>query len=142
MPSLLPRFADQIASASPADFVNDITLAGRLIIAREGSFVASYAPFDHVSAAARVVIIGITPGRQQALAVLLEAHRQLKAGRPLEEAAKAAKETASFAGPMRPNLIAMLDHVGLKACSLRHSSRSLPLKLSMKAFCTGLPGAM
>ena len=27
-------------------------------------------------------------------------------------------------------------------CSLRHSSRSRPLKLSTKPFCIGLPGAM
>ena len=28
-----------------------------------------------------------------------------------------------------------------KSFSLRHSSRNLPLKLSTKAFCVGLPGA-
>ena len=28
----------------------------------------------------------------------------------------------------------------MNQCSLRHSSRSRPLKLSMSAFCTGLPG--
>ncbi len=30
----------------------------------------------------------------------------------------------------------------MNQCPLRHSSRSRPLKLSMWAFCTGLPGSM
>ena len=37
---------------------------------------------------------------------------------------------------------ALCFDVDAKMCALRHSSRSRPLKLSMKAFSTGLPGRM
>ena len=42
--------------------------------------------------------------------------------------------------PIRKRLARMIERA--KIFSLRSSSRSLPLKLSMKAFWVGLPGAM
>ncbi len=36
----------------------------------------------------------------------------------------------------------MVQGGGVNSISLRHSSRSLPLKLSLKPFCCRLPGAM
>jgi hypothetical protein len=59
------------------------------------------------------VICGITPGLQQASRALEEARQQLRNGASIAQAKQAAKETASFAGTMRKNLIGMLDHVGL-----------------------------
>jgi len=58
--------------------------------------------------------LGITPGRQQAVDALVEARRQLVAGADIKAASKAAKETASFSGQMRPNLVEMLDYIGLQ----------------------------
>lgn len=72
-----------------------------------------YAPFDHVTTTARVVLVGITPGRVQAIAALDTARRALRAGRSHHDAMAIAKTTASFAGPMRRNLIDLLDHVGV-----------------------------
>ena len=43
----------------------------------------------------------------------VEARRLLKAGKSEAEAMSAAKVFASFSGPMRSNLVAMLDHVGV-----------------------------
>lgn len=63
--------------------------------------------------AARVVIVGITPGRQQMRNALLEAHRILKSGASDDAAIEGAKVFASFSGPMRSNLVALLDHIGL-----------------------------
>ena len=63
--------------------------------------------------AARIVILGITPGAQQAKNAMVEAKRQLAAGADYEAALAAAKRFAAFSGPMRANLIAMLDHVGI-----------------------------
>lgn len=88
-------------------------LPTELLIAREGELETFYAPFDYVNPQARVTICGITPGLQQATNALNEARRQLRAGASLEEAKRHAKETASFSGSMRKNLIAMLDHIGL-----------------------------
>jgi hypothetical protein len=42
-----------------------------------------------------------------------EAQRQLQAGASTEVAHQAAKQTGAFAGAMRPNLIGLLDHIGL-----------------------------
>jgi hypothetical protein len=93
-------------------------LAGRplpqdLLLASEGNLETFYAPFDYINTEARITICGITPGYQQAINALNEARKQLHAGASLEEAKRRAKETASFSGPMRSNLIAMLDHIGL-----------------------------
>lgn len=72
-----------------------------------------WAPFNHVNEAAEVVVVGLTPGRQQMRCALEEAHRRLRAGATEAEAMAAAKRFASFAGPMRRNLIDMLDGVGV-----------------------------
>jgi len=73
----------------------------------------AYAPFDFVNSEARIAIVGMTPGRQQMANALREAHRLLLTGASIEAAAKAAKTFASFSGPMRNNLVEMLDHVGV-----------------------------
>jgi hypothetical protein len=69
----------------------------------------AYAPFDFVNHSAQIVIVGLTPGRQQMRNALLEARRSLRAGRSEQEAMSDAKIFASFSGPMRSNLISMLD---------------------------------
>ncbi|EJM34321.1 hypothetical protein PMI26_05809 [Pseudomonas sp. GM33] len=93
---------------------NFATLPAELLLTSEGNLQTFYAPFDHVNAGARVVLCGITPGLQQASRALDEARQQLQAGASIEQAKQAAKETASFAGAMRNNLIALLDHIGLQ----------------------------
>jgi hypothetical protein len=88
------------------------------------------APFDYVTPRAKIVIVGITPGAQQASNALTEARRQLLAGNSAEDAIRAAKVFASFSGPMRTNLVAMLDYIGLNdwirtnSCSNLWSSSS------------------
>jgi len=72
-----------------------------------------YAPFDHVNLEAKVVIVGITPGRQQASNALKAAKRGLDRGLSADAASAEAKVFASFSGPMRTNLIAMMDSVGI-----------------------------
>jgi hypothetical protein len=72
-----------------------------------------YAPFDYIQRGARLAIVGITPGAQQAHNALVEARRQLIAGASHDTVLSAAKVFASFSGPMRANLVAMLDHVGM-----------------------------
>lgn len=54
-----------------------------------------------------------TPGAQQADAAIGEARRALREGLPDAEVIARAKNYASFVGPMRANLIAMLDATGL-----------------------------
>ncbi|MPR06296.1 hypothetical protein [Microvirga tunisiensis] len=116
MENLLPRFAEIIAAASQTEIQSDPSLGGHLVLDRQDPFCVTYAPFDYVNSRARVVLVGLTPGRQQAVNALLEARRQLVAGHDIDAASKAAKETASFSGPMRQTLVDMLDHVGLNRC--------------------------
>lgn len=71
-----------------------------------------YAPFDHVNNRAQLAIVGITPGRQQASNALRSARDALRRGASLESAAAEAKVYASFSGPMRSNLVRLLDHIG------------------------------
>ncbi len=88
-------------------------LPPELLVEQQGELSVYYAPFDYINREARLVICGITPGLQQANLALAEAHRQLVKGASSEDARKAAKNTASFGGPMRANLIRLLDGIGL-----------------------------
>lgn len=99
---------------SDAPNFNGTPLPDALRMSREGELETFYAPFDYINPHARVVICGITPGLQQATRALQEAREQLRAGATPEQARKLAKQTASFAGPMRSNLIALLDAIGLQ----------------------------
>lgn len=107
------RFRSAIGSASDEAIRADITLGGRLLLGQEGRLTVSYAPFEHVVPTARVVIVGITPGVQQAANALAEVRGQILAGADDASALAAAKVHASFSGPMRDGLVRMLDHVGL-----------------------------
>jgi hypothetical protein len=84
-----------------------------LLIAQEGVISAHYAPFEWINPAARVVLVGITPGKVQAVNALREAQRALLEGASTEVVLARAKQTGAFSGPMRQNLIALLDRVGL-----------------------------
>ena len=110
--SQFDRFADIVAKL-PDDFATSQPLPASLHMTGNHKHEIYYAPFDHVTASARLVLVGITPGRIQAVAALDSARRALRAGRSHQEAKALAKTNASFAGPMRRNLVDLLDHVGV-----------------------------
>lgn len=84
-----------------------------LLIQKEGSFSVWYAPFDYVNPAAKIVLVGITPGYQQASNALRKAHQVKMAGGSNDHAKAEAKKFASFSGSMRSNLTDMLDFIGI-----------------------------
>lgn len=86
-----------------------------LVMAREGDLTVEYAPFDHIEREAELVLVGLTPGRTQAANALASLAGDLKTNTPIVTALAAAKRTASFSGPMRTNLLAMLDEIGVPA---------------------------
>jgi hypothetical protein len=94
-------------------YAGDASGAG-LQMASAGRVSVYYSPFDWINPSARLVIVGITPGRQQAENALMEAQRALRAGDPTETVLRRAKNTAAFSGALRNNLVALLDHVGLQ----------------------------
>lgn len=107
------RFRSVIAAAPEAEIHDDVTLGGRLTLARDGRMEISYAPFEHIVPTAQVVIVGITPGARQAADALVEARRQVLSGADDATALAAAKVHGSFSGSIRKGLVGMLDHVGL-----------------------------
>ncbi len=96
-----------------------------LNIQRDGNIQICYAPFDHIERSARLVIVGITPGMTQAVNALNALHGAKLAGKSFEEALRTAKMTASFSGPMRSNLIEMLDYIGVARLLKLTSTASL-----------------
>lgn len=70
-----------------------------------------YAPFDYVNEGARVALVGITPGWSQMERSFRAARDALQAESQLDQAAKDAKQSASFAGKMRETLTAWLDAI-------------------------------
>jgi hypothetical protein len=96
----------------------------------DGPLSVYYAPFDWVNTNARVVLVGITPGKTQMENALAEAKRAILDGAPDSEVLRRAKTTGAFSGSMRPNLITLLDAVrlqywlGLRSCSELFDSAS------------------
>ena len=76
----------------------------------EGSYSQFFSPFDWVNTRADVVLVGITPGIQQATEALLTLRSRLRHGDSVEDAAEAAKQSASFRGQMRTNGARLMDH--------------------------------
>ncbi len=105
--NLFARFAPTIRDIEICD------LDDRLLLDRDGPVSVYYAPFDYINGDAKIVIAGITPGKTQMLNALREARKQLLNGASHETALEAAKRTASFSGAMRPNLINLLDYIGV-----------------------------
>jgi hypothetical protein len=101
------RFADSIRHYDGNPQSADLYLAS------DGALSAYYAPFDALNNAARIVLVGITPGKTQAHNALVAARDQLQRGASHEAALRAAKATGAFSGGMRSNLVAMLDRIGL-----------------------------
>lgn len=129
-PNLLPQFAAHIRSASAPLASSELGLNHPLLLDEtrvSGKHVQMvYAPFDHVNASARLVIVGMTPGLFQAQQALAAAARALKDGRSIERSGAIAKVHASFSGePMRSNLIAMLDRIGVAHLLRADSTASL-----------------
>lgn len=72
-----------------------------------------YAPFEYVNESAKVVIVGITPGlhqmKQSYSTVLNSKNKEDNQEKILSQV----KNNSSFEGPMRKNLVQMLDELGL-----------------------------
>lgn len=89
----------------------------------KGRFGHFYAPFDWINDEADIVLIGITPGRSQAKSALKSLRGALRAGLPPAEAAKIAKQAASFDGEMRRIAAQLMNRFnlhrlfGLEDCS-------------------------
>jgi hypothetical protein len=106
-----------VAAMSEAEVAAEADCPRRLLIGthmyKSKRLDIVYAPFDHVNARADIVIVGITPGKQQMREAIEEARRAMMLGLPDTEVLARAKVYASFAGTMRTNLVKLMDAVGL-----------------------------
>lgn len=80
-------------------------------MARDGDLSIHYIPFEYINPEAKIVLVGITPGFTQLKNAFIEAYKHLKAGASDEVTLLAAKKKGAFSGAMRPNLVAMMDHL-------------------------------
>ena len=71
-----------------------------------------YAPFEHVNKSAKIVLIGITPGRTQMNRALSAASQAIGAKTDVNKAILEVKKQGSFSGKMRPNIINTLNKLG------------------------------
>ncbi|MGG3916009.1 hypothetical protein [Rossellomorea vietnamensis] len=72
-----------------------------------------YAPFEHLNEKAKVVIVGITPGLHQMKKSFETVWNLREENLTDEDVLHEVKKNSSFEGPMRKNLINMLDELNL-----------------------------
>src|SRR5688572_824011 len=115
--SLFTRFAPLLRDMTEAALEAEIRQPRRLLLDSRTSggkrIDVAYAPFEHINPGARIILVGLTPGRQQMGNALREARRALRRSLAEPEALAAAKVYASFSGPMRGNLVTLLDSIGV-----------------------------
>ena len=112
--STLKRFLPIIATAKGSDPYTDPKTKDALLYKKDGVVEVFYSPFDHIAGHAKLVVVGITPGRAQAINAAAAARSQIHAGRSEDDALRSAKLTASFSGgSTRNNLVRMMDEIGL-----------------------------
>jgi hypothetical protein len=104
----LPPLLGDKAFYARSELINE-----KFFLFSEGKLSAFYAPFDYTNLKARVVLIGLTPGWTQMERAFRVAKRALTSGLTGEELLAYVKKSASFSGPMRKNLVSMLDGINV-----------------------------
>lgn len=85
----------------------------QFILKDEGSIRICYAPFEYVNTEAKLILCGLTPGVEQANAMIAEARRLIKFGKDDPDVLRECKSVGSFSGRMRSNLIKNLNYLGI-----------------------------
>jgi hypothetical protein len=114
MDFLLPRFSAAIRAVDLTQVERPGHIPAAFLLDREGPLTVHYIPFETVNTAARVVLVGLTPGLTQWRSAVAAAQAKLAQGAHTEQTLKVAKMAGSFSGTLRPNLIKLLDSIGLQ----------------------------
>lgn len=122
---MLPRFAPAISQLSNTQLAGLTPLSPDLQLFRDGDLECWYTPFEHINVAAKIVLVGITPGQTQLLNGLREVKAQLCRGSSVADALAAAKLVGAFSGNLRQHLVALLDHAGFHTWLGLHSTLDL-----------------
>ncbi|WP_180041470.1 hypothetical protein [Acinetobacter sp. YH12218] len=102
------------ASVIKTHSIEELTQSDLLLLKTLGPVQSFYAPFEAINHDAKVVIVGICPGRQQWRNSLIAAKVGLEQQVSEENILKLAKNSGAFSGPIRKNLTQLLDHIGLQ----------------------------
>jgi len=111
----IDTFAERLA-ALPDDLCEEQIIRPELLLWARGPLAIYYVPFERVNPAAKVLLVGLTPGRQQMWHASMAAARALREGLAIPDVLNSASMNGSFAGSMRANLVTMLDGIGVAAC--------------------------
>lgn len=112
--SMFDKFLPKIKSLDSHSLYKETLLTKDFLIDEEGSLSMYYSPHnEYINPAAKIVIIGITPGWKQIQTAYKQIINYLQTNHTEEQMLKAAKIAASFSGQMRINLVQMLDSIGL-----------------------------
>ena len=123
--NLFSHYASAIRSLDLNKVTDAMQIPKSFLLGTDGGLSSHYIPFDHVNQSAKVVLVGITPGFTQWKNAMQEAQIQLLNGATLENAHAAAKNVGAFSGAMRPNLVALLDSIGVQKWLKIYSCDSL-----------------
>ena len=85
--------------------LQDLLNTDLLKIAESGPLHSFYSPFDAINPNAKIVIVGIAPGKLQWRNAVTACKEALEQGYSDNEALRIAKVTGAFSGPIRHNLI-------------------------------------
>jgi hypothetical protein len=111
----------------------------RLLLWESGPLSMYYAPVDWMNTAAKVMLVGITPGASQAAEFLRVAQVCLRAGCSAEETLRLADAAGPFSGPMRRNLATMLDDIALAgALRVDSTARLFDTHHHLAALCSAI----
>ena len=111
---MFPEFREAIAALPLSDsYTKEQLITQDFAISGEGNLEVFYAPFDHVNPSAQLMLVGITPGWVQMEASFVAARKAIATGLSGAEIIRHAKQVAAFSGPLRKNLVSMLDAIGL-----------------------------
>jgi len=96
-----------------------------------------YAPFEHVNQDAKIVIVGITPGRTQMNRALNTLQTGLANNASIDQILKNVKQQASLSGSMRPRIIEILNKLGYaKALNIDSTSSLWSENNHLVHFCS------
>ena len=115
MKHMTPRFEvykEKILSLPAEPAPSDITRED-FLLGREGRLEVFYAPLHGVTSTARIVIVGLTPGRAQMVAAFRDARRLFLEGWRPPRLFHEVRRRIAFKDSMRTNLVGMLDRIGV-----------------------------
>jgi hypothetical protein len=125
--SYFDRFRDEIIrlplKSGDEKYDKAELICPRFFLFNEANLEVYYAPFHHSNPHARVALVGLTPGWTQMEGAFRAARKGLAGGLEGKSLFAQISRSGSFSGPMRKNLVGMLDginlnsHLGIPSCS-------------------------